>query len=345
MQRKKIIYIIVIVLFAALLLWVFRNALSSIAGLLLSSFIQAYIFLPFVKSLEKRVPRPAAIILAFVLTGAVNAAVITLLVPVFAGQIKSLATLLPEYISRIEDFISIAGEKVPHIKKFTDKIDINDTAFSVFSEAVANISPGAIISFVSTSLLIPVVVYYFLKDREKIKNMCLFFVPKKMRTGIKYVFRDIDRQMRDYIVGETAIILIVSTLMAAALGIFGFEYWLILGILMGIFNVIPYIGPVLGSVPIVLVALPGGWRRIILALTIITVVQQIDNIIVQPRVISNAVKIHPVIVLVCIIAGNSIGSVTGMVLAVPFYITLRILFKEFYKIFSERKCNFQKMGL
>ena len=75
MQRKKIIYITFAVILAAIVLFVFRNALACIFGLLLSSFIQAYIFLPFVKSLEKRVPRPAAIILAFVLTGAVNAAV------------------------------------------------------------------------------------------------------------------------------------------------------------------------------------------------------------------------------------------------------------------------------
>lgn len=345
MQRKRIIYICIFVSVAILMLWIFRKVLLSIGGLLLSSFIQAYIFLPFVKGLEKRVPRSAAIILAFVITGAVNISAITLLVPVFVEQIKSLSTILPEYISQAEDAVLQAGEKLPIVKKLTDKININDTALTAFSDALSNISPGTVVSFVSTSLLIPVVVYYFLKDREKIKNLCLFLVPKRIRNGTVYVFRDIDRQMRDYIVGETAIILIVSTLMAVTLGIFGFEYWLILGILMGIFNIIPYIGPVLGSVPIVLVALSGGWKKIILALILITAVQQADNIIVQPRVISNAVKIHPVIVLLCIIAGSSVGSITGMVLAVPFYIILRILFKEFYKIFSERKCNFQKMGL
>ena len=171
----------------------------------------------------------------------------------------------------------------------------------------------------------------------------LFLMPENIRTPAFYMFKNINRQLRDYIMGEFMIILLVSALMALALALFGFEYWLILGIIMGILNIIPYIGPVLGSVPILLIAAISGWDRFWLALILIVVVQQIDNLVIQPHIIANSVKIHPVIVLVCVIAGNSIGNLIGMVLAIPVYIILRIMFKEFYKYFTERKRKFPQL--
>ena len=223
-------------------------------------------------------------------------------------------------------------------------ISIGENFFSSLSRFWELLSPATIVSAISTVFLVPVIMFYMLRDREKIKKLSLFILPGEMRTPAIYMFRDINRQLRDYIFGQFVIILAVSGLTAAALGIFGFDYWLVLGLVTGIFNIIPYIGPILGSIPVLLVAATEGWNRIWLALILIILVQQIDNIIIHPRIISESVKIHPVIVLLCVVAGSNVGSFIGMVLAIPMYIVLRILFKEFYKYFSERKQKISQIG-
>jgi len=333
LRKRRIAIIISIILFVWFLLF-FQESILKILSILATSSVVAYLIFPLIKRLEKRVPDNFAIILSFIIIISIILSLVFLLVPIFKEQIQNLVIILPEYINNISDELS----KIPYVKNIlptTDYIKQNflnaDTIMSVFA-------PQKIISLISSLLLIPVVVFYILKERENLKKLSLFLLPGKIKTPAIFIFRDINRQLRDYVFGEFVIILAVSFFMSIVLLIFGFDYWLILGILMGIFNIIPYVGPLIGSLPILLTAFYQD--KVILAVVLILLVQQIDNLIIHPRIISDSVKIHPVIVLLCVVAGNTIGSVFGMVLAIPFFIIARILFREFYKYFSERKRNF-----
>ncbi|MBR2860329.1 MAG: AI-2E family transporter [Clostridia bacterium] len=344
MSKKRFAFIGIFILSIVLLAFLLRGALMEIISLLLISAVQAYLFLPMVKALEKRVNTTVAILLSFALTLVINVAVIMLLLPIFIDQIKNFSQSVPGFIAYVTDLAAVYAKKVPFLTELIGKIDVKNTALNGISSFLTGFSPAKIFSFVSTSLLIPVVMFYLLRDREQIKKLTLFLMPQKIRIPVLYAFRDINRQMRDYVFGEFVVILTVSALMGAALGVCGFDYWLILGLFMGIFNIIPYIGPVLGSIPILLVALGQGWNKIILGLVLILVVQQIDNLIIQPRIISTSVRIHPIIVLLCVVAGSSVGNLIGMVLAIPVYIILRILFREIYRYFTERKRNFPEIA-
>lgn len=335
MIKKRVLILLVIVMIL-LALFLFSEPVLRIFSLVISAAIQAYLIYPLIKSLEKRMPIGFAIILGFLIILTVCFTLIMLLVPVFIGQIKNLLKYLPVYTENINGYIS----QIPYISKLINELKINESILKSTSNFLSAFSPQNIISILSSTLLVPVIVYYMLKERTKLKNVSLFLLPGKLRTPAIYIFREINRQLRDYIVGEFIIIITVSFLMALLLGIFGFQYWLILGIVMGIFNIIPYIGPIIGSIPIILFA----QDKVVLALFLIIAVQQIDNLIIHPRIISDSVKIHPVAVLLCVVAGSSIGSILGMVLAIPAFIIIRILFKEFYKYFSERKRNFPQFS-
>ncbi len=337
MSKKRNVYIIIGAILLTLILFYFRNALFSVVALVLTSSIIAYIVLPLIKILERRAPKTVATLLGFLILIVILVSFIVLLVPVFVQQIKDLVVFLPEYIEVIKGWFSNILVKIPYARDLINNIKFNDSISEKALMLIEQLSPTALITFISTALLVPVIMFYMIRDREQLKKMSLFLLPGKMRAPILFTFRDINRQLRDYVMGEFIIILLVSALMAVTLALFGFEYWLILGLIMGIFNVIPYVGPIFGSIPIVITAATQGWDRIILAVFLIIVVQQIDNLIIQPRIISDSVKIHPVAVLLCVLAGSSIGNFIGMVLAIPVYIVLRILFKEFYKHFSERK--------
>ncbi len=338
MIKKRSVILIIAIITVVFLMVIFKNSFFEIISLVISASIIAYLIYPLIKHLEKRVNRNLAIFLGFLLIFASIFSIISLLVPVFIGQIKNLMFFLPDYIEKIKNYIA----EIPYLNNLISGLDINEKLTSGTSELFLKVSPQNILSFLSSLLLVPVIVFYMLKEREKIKSISLFLLPTKMRTPSIYIFRDINRQLRDYIVGEFIIIITVSFLMALLLAVFGFEYWLILGIIMGVFNIIPYIGPIIGSLPILLTAF--SENKIILALILIIAVQQIDNLIIHPRIISDSVKIHPVIVLLCVVAGSSVGNILGMVLAIPAFIIFRILFKEFYKYFSERKRNFPQFS-
>ena len=338
MIKKQRLLIIIILTLTALSVWLFKDAIFKIFSLLITSSIISYLMYPFIKNIEKRAPESIGIIIGFSIIIFGIIALIMLLVPIFKEQIVTLAEVLPQYVQRISEQISV----IPFLREILPSFSYMKEKFLNFEKVIEIFAPQKLISVFSSSLLIPVIVFYMLKERDKVKNFCLFLLPGKMRTPAIYIFRDINRQLRDYVMGEFIIIVTISCLMAFVLFVFGFDYWLILGIIMGIFNIIPYIGPVIGSLPILFTAFYQD--KIILALILIVLIQQIDNLIIHPRIISDSVKIHPVAVLLCVVAGSSIGNILGMVLAIPLFIVLRILFKEFYKYFSERKRNFLQFG-
>lgn len=325
---KKKLLVAVLGAIALLLFTVFKD----VSVLVLFSFVQAYIILPIVKYFEKYMRSSLAILLSFLITAVINTAVIILLVPIFINQAREFVALIPEYSVSISAYLN----KVP----FLNKVPIN-SILEKFAERTA-FSFNGIFSFISLSLLMPVAVFYFLRDRVRIKNFLLFLLPEKIRDTAFSLCLDINGFLRDYIFGETVIAVVLSLLTALLLLLFGFKYWLLLGIIMGIFNIVPYIGPVIATVPIILSALPDGAEKTFIGLVIAIAVQQADNLIIRPRVISSTLEVHPLTVILCITAGNCIGSVGGMLLAVPLYITARTVFRELYKIFSERNCKFRK---
>ncbi len=337
-KKIKNYVIILLILILVSLAIIFNKILAKILSLLILAAIEAYLFYPFVKIIEKRIPRKMAILLGFLIIAVILCSSVILLIPIFVSQIKNLVELLPSYIDELEIFVA----RIPFFNEIFKDISFNENIIQKGTEILSFLSPTNLVSLISSTFLVPVIVYYILNERERLKEISLFLLPGKLRTPAIYIFREINRQLKDYVLGEIIIILTVSFLMSVVLGIFGFRYWLLLGIFMGIFNVIPYVGPILGSVPILFAALLQD--KIILALILILFVQQIDNLIIHPRIISDSVKIHPVTVLLCVVAGNTIGNIIGMVLAIPLYIILRILFREFCKYFSERKHNFPQFS-
>ncbi len=338
MIKKQKIFICAFIAIFIVAVIAFRNVFFKIFSLLLLAAVEAYLIFPFIKFFEKHMQRKVAIIIGFLVLAVILCGTVALLIPVFVSQVKNLIDFLPQYIAELKTLL----DNVPFADNILKTVRLNENFSNKISDIMSFLSPDALMSFVSSTFLVPVIVYYILSEREKIKEISLFFLPGRMRTPAIYIFKDINRQLKDYVIGELLIILTVSFLMSSVLGFFGFNYWLLLGILMGVFNVIPYIGPVLGSVPIIFTAFLQN--KIILAIVLILAVQQIDNLIIHPRIISDSVKIHPVIVLLCVVAGNAVGNILGMVLAIPVFIIFRILFKEFYKYFSERKRNFPQFS-
>jgi predicted PurR-regulated permease PerM len=149
----------------------------------------------------------------------------------------------------------------------------------------------------------------------------------------------IDTVFKFYIRSQLLDILIVGTLFAIGLSILGFEAAILLGFLVGIFNIIPYFGPVLGAVPLIIFALLKSPWLVLYVIILFLLINQIEAIFLAPRIISNNLKLHPVTVIYLIMLGGAIFGLAGMVFAVPLGAIIGILIKSIYEICFEEADN------
>lgn len=179
-------------------------------------------------------------------------------------------------------------------------------------------------------LLAIVVSFYLLQDKKKLltfKDRCLihFLKPNRYKK-VTHIGKDIDAILSGYIRGEIIDSIIIMILTSAALLAIRIDFAIIIGVIAGIFNLIPYFGPIVGLALAVIIGLldPNPMKAIYGAIAIL-VIQQIDGWFIVPKVVGECVKLHPIIVLLAILIGGNLFGLVGMLLAVPVTALIRVL--------------------
>ncbi len=180
---------------------------------------------------------------------------------------------------------------------------------------------------------------YFLYDGKRIgaywKRVVDTLLPDRFIQGASVFLKDADQAFSGYIRGQFTDALIVGVLVSAALTIAGVPYGPVIGIITGIGNMIPYLGPILGYVMIILSGLVSqDINAMILGIVILGIIQVIDGNVINPRLLSNAIHIHPLFVIVCVLTGGAIGGLVGMLISVPAGALLK---KEFERLLEYRE--------
>ena len=186
--KRIALFVLSAVLITVFIVYFGQTLLAVLTPVLLAA-IQAYLFLPFIKPLEKRTNRSTAIILGFAILTVVNIAAIVILVPVFIEQIKAFSVVIPQYIENISALIEQYTRPVSSLGINLENFTLTGSITKGIEDTLASFSPAVIISVVTTSFLIPVIMYYMLKDREKIRRIMLFLMPENIRTPAFYMFK------------------------------------------------------------------------------------------------------------------------------------------------------------
>lgn len=176
--------------------------------------------------------------------------------------------------------------------------------------------------------VIPILAYYFLADSELIFNKVILFFPACYRDVIKKITKDMDKILSRYILSQLLLCVIVSILTFCVLLYFGVNFPLVLSILNGIFNIIPYFGPIFGTVPCVLVALLKSPMTALYVIICLYIIQQIEGDLISPKITATSVSMHPILILILLILGGEIGGFVGMILAVPLGVCLKIIYDD-----------------
>ncbi len=311
-------------LFIILILW--RVLWALVMQVALGALVMAAA-LPICRRLEKKLPRTVAASLSLLLLSGMAAAFVLLLVPLLWRQGGQLAAMLPDILNQLRGKLEsvqawLISQGIPmdgSQKMVLDKIqEMAGTALPALMAWAGNWAGS-----LSKVFLAPVFAFYFLRDREDLGQRLSLWVPLKYRRKAVAVTREMRREISGFWRGQLMISGVIAGLTALGLLIVGVPAWLLLGLLMGVLEMIPYVGPFLGAIPVFLFSLPLGWGRVAWAIAVVVLVQQLEGGMISPHLMSGATRLHPVTVLLSISAGGLVGGVAGMLLAVPVVVSLR----------------------
>ena len=176
-----------------------------------------------------------------------------------------------------------------------------------------------VISGLTFVVIVPFVAFFFLKEGRRLTRCLMALVPNAYFELCLNLMYQANKQIGNYIRGQLLAVLVVSVLSISGLSIIGVYYALPLGLLAGLANVIPYLGPLIGIVcsSIVALATGGGLAMVAKVIVMFLIVQLIDNVFVQPTVVAKSVELHPLVVLFVVMVGSQLVGIVGMLIAVP----------------------------
>lgn len=317
-----------------ILLW---RPLSRLFWQVLWGAILAAAALPLSRLMEKRFSRALSALFSILLLFLGVAGLIALFLPPVLSQISLIITHSPQWIAR--------AKEIMHTLPLPDRIRAPEEWMNKGLKWAAEQLPrlfslmSAGISALSHAFLSPLLAYYFLRDRETFAYQLSLWIPLRYRKRILTALQAMRKEAGEYIRGQLLISLSVALLTAAGLFLAGVPAWLILGLVMGICELIPYVGPLIGTLPIVIFALPLGFSTLLWSLGVSLLVQQLEGYFLSPRLMAGATGLHPVYVVLLLSAGGMLGGLMGMVLILPVFVCLRGGARALYETGKKENVN------
>ncbi len=268
----------------------------------------------------------------------VTALFILLLLPQLGSQLSSLQNQLPVVWQSI---ISVFNNITQHFTLSLGLgIESSELTQHFFNEAndwgKAALIQGSnlLISLSVLILLVPLLTFFLIRDFRKFRNSLLDKLPNQSFELGMLIYHRVGHQLQEYIRGIMIQSGIMAVITSCGFFIIGLDAPILLGIIAGILNLIPYIGPLLAMILPILIALgyvPIDIWLVGAAISVIVIAQIIDNVIVIPSIIADSVNLHPIVVIIGIIISGNLFGFIGMVLAIPVLSTANIIFQGLYK--------------
>ncbi|WP_281270496.1 AI-2E family transporter [Saliterribacillus persicus] len=320
---------------------IFILIIRIISPFIIAAFI-AYLLHPLVDFLHRySIPRTIAILLIYFFFFGGLAWLFYHFTPIIVKQLQDLNENLPAMINSYQVIIQEFYIKTAFLPEtFHDKMDewFLDIENSL-TESIRGIfnHMNKWFDFFFILAVIPVLVFYFLKDIEKIQKRALRLFPSKFQKPMRGLASNIDRDLGNYIRGQFIVCFILGLLSYLLLDYFNLNYPLVLGSIIGLTNFIPYFGPILGAIPVVLVAFTTSIKMVGISLIIIITLQIIEGNILSPYIVGKSVHLHPVYIILSLFIGIEVAGLIGLLVAVPLLTIFRVVVRFFF--FSNRWQN------
>ncbi|GAB6169957.1 AI-2E family transporter [Clostridium carnis] len=332
-KYKKIINSTVIILLSLIIIFIYLkfNTFKSIVNIIFIGFIFAYGLKPIRDALSEK----------FKLSKRISS--ISLIMTILVSIILIFYLVIPQLLREGMNFGAILDNLDTYINSLASRFKLSDIEFfekvysqindeinrvlgNLINNSVENIFVGFenIVSFA----IVPVVTYYFLVDGDLIYNKLLLILPTEKRVVAKKAMGNIDRILSRYIMSQLLLSAIIGALTFIILIILDVKFALILAILNGVLNIIPYFGPIIGGFPAVFIALLDSPSKALCTVIAVFILQQIEGNILSPKITGDSTNMHPIIIIILLLVGEKLGGFAGMILAVPLGVIVKVIYDD-----------------
>jgi putative permease len=267
------------------------------------------------------------------------------LFPIFAAfynidtDFSRLTEQLPELEKKLQDKFFVF--KVYVFERFGYRLNIDPVTFIIKKVETSGIFllakiPDFLSSFFEWLLLVPMFLYFFFFQSQKFGANFLRAIPNSIFEKAYVLFSQFNLKFGEYIIAKFIEATILGTFVTIGLLFLDYPYPFILGFVAGVTNILPYIGPVIGVVPALIVGLVSNDPNISLfgMSMVFLVANLVDMVLVFPLLVSKVVNLNPMVVVMSVIVGGQLGGVVGMIVIIPFIAFFKLLFQEIYKDLS-----------
>lgn len=327
LTSKNIIFI-----FLVLLTIKFVSEIKTTAMLFFASYVVACSLNPVVDILEKKMKRYLAATTVLTLTSLVSFVFFVPIVFVATKQIQGFVNTMPQKLESIQNFISIHqfyGYKLTEIFKIESIIKSSSPfATGILNQSI-NITMG-VFQGIMFFLAICMIVFYLLADKTAIQKGFIRVFPEKMKVKASEISENISKKVGGYVIAQILNMIAIGVLTAIGMFILKVDYALLLGLITGILDIIPIVGPTVALILCMLMAYQMGPVMLLLVFLMFMAAQWLSNNIIRPVVFGKFLNLHPLIIIFALLVGAQFLGVWGVILAPALAAIVCVLFDEIY---------------
>lgn len=307
---------------------------QGIVGPFVIAMIISYLLNPIVNILSQRgLSRWIAVLFIYSLFIASLVVLLMNLLPLINQQLNELLEHVPHWNHQmqymIREYNDHSKEILPSSVQNALQRSLNQLEQGI-GNWVSNFLDGIgqTLNHLFIAVVIPFLAFYMMRDSRELERGMMNLFPRNKRREMARLFRDMDLALGNYIRGQLLVGIVVGVLIYGGYSFIGLPYPLILAGIVAMFNVVPYLGPFLGAIPALLVALTLSPKMFLAVLMINFVVQIIEGNILSPQIVGRTLHMHPLTIIFALLVGGEFGGVWGLIFAVPLFAVGKVIFQH-----------------
>lgn len=318
--------------------------------------IAYYLLRPILRLLERvKIPRVWGIFIIFIGLIGLITLLVFLVFPFMKAQFANLIEEFPSYFNQmiinVDTFLRTSIFQAYYKESNININSLLDNGLGnigkLFTDTIGGIASG-VTSFISalTGLIlaivtVPFILFYLLKDGEKLPQMIKKMLPPRLRDDAEVILKDADHQISAYIQGQILVAISIGIMVSIGFQIIGMEYAWLLGALAMFTSVVPYLGPLIAITPAVIIAIVTSPFMLVKLAAVWTIVQLVDGKFISPQIMGKSLRIHPITIIFVLLTAGSLFGVAGVVLGIPGYALLKVVFTHLFKLLKMRYNNYE----
>lgn len=306
-----------------------------------------YLFKPVSEWLQKRgLSRFMSVVIVFIIIIAVLTILIFSIFPFITEQIAIFVTDFPNmwntFISSSNNFLSEYGldqyQDVinEQLLKITQSFSENFQNYISQASTIISNAIGSVVNIAISVVTAPIMLYYMLKEGDKLKPSLIQLVPIKARPIISSFLSDANKKLSLYINGQIIVAICVGFMFLIGYAIIDLPYGSVLALLAGVLNIVPYLGTFVAMIPAFIIAIVESPMMVIYVIIVFTIEQTIEGRILSPKILGNNLDIHPITILIVLLVSGRLLGFTGIIIGVPLYSILKLAVQYIHTFLKEK---------